>query len=267
MVYLLWTLPLDTGEKGMSVAKTEPEVVVPAELPSFPFSFRTAYSRFSLVLLALIAVSLLPHYHALLTKSAAISLALIIHAALYLIWFLLFTVQSSLISSRHTALHMKLGYWSIALFLLLMASGVYMMVGTMRSIDASWNAQQLASRASFVWGILHTLLSFAVFYCLAIGFRFRPQAHKRFMLLAALSMISASVTRVAYLPFIPIDGTALVLLSTYAFLITPMIIDRVQLKRIHPVLKWGVPTYIVTQILCIGFVPTTQWGKALAFPF
>lgn len=155
---------------------------------------------------------------------------------------------------------------SMALFLFLIISGVEMLIGVMEAYNPNWTEGHIHARASFVWGILHTLISFFIFYILGVLFRRKLQLHKRFMLMASLSMVSASVTRVAFLPFIPLDGMILTLAATYAFLLTPMIIDRLAFKAIHPVFKWCIPIYVVTQIMCIGILPTTEIGRAIAFP-
>jgi hypothetical protein len=230
-----------------------------------PFTRKPLYGKLSIVLLGLMVVSLLPHY----TKiySSSVPVLFILHGALYLGWYILFVVQTHLSASGNVATHKKLGFLSLFLFAVLTASGVTMLIGAMQAYDSNWEPWFLHARTNLIWGIFHTIFSFSTFYILGILFRKQLHIHKRFMLLAALSMVSASVTRVAYFPFIPIDGTLLTLLSTYAFLLAPIIIDRITFKRIHPVFKWCIPIYIVSQIICIGILPTTPIGRALAFPF
>ncbi|WP_237060317.1 hypothetical protein [Microbulbifer sediminum] len=230
------------------------------------FTRQPIYRKFSFILLGVIIVSLLPHYAKIADPAESVSATFIIHAILYLGWYVLFTVQSNLSATGNTALHKKLGYSSLALFALLLFSGIEMLVGVMAGYDSSWDQAYLLYRSTFVWAILHTLLSFAVFYVLGMLYRRRLHTHKRFMLMASLSMISASVTRVAYLPVVPVDGMAVTLLSTYALLVTPMIMDRIIFNGVHPVLKWSVPVYVVTQIAFIAIIPATHWGQTLAFP-
>lgn len=231
------------------------------------FTSRPIYGKFSILLLGIIIVSILPHYFEIYKSSDLVSVSLIVHAILYLGWFILFAVQSSLSASGKISIHKKLGYTSLVLFALLFISGVQMLAVVMGSYDSSWDDWYLHSRASFVWGILHTLISFSIFYVLGVLYRAQLQAHKRFMLMASLSMISASITRVAFLPFIPVDGMAVTLLGTYGLLVAPMIMDRIIFKSVHPVFKWGVPLYVITQIVCIGMLPATEIGRAIAFPF
>ncbi|MDB4322333.1 hypothetical protein N9975_01825 [bacterium] len=231
------------------------------------YSSRPIYGKFSLVLIVFMFVTLLPHYGKIANATTVVTAQFIIHGILYLGWYVLFAVQSRLSSTNNVTLHKKLGYLSLILVCGLTVSGTDMLIGVMRSYDDSWTAGFLLSRTSFVWAILHTLISFTGFYALGLIFRGKLHFHKRFMVLASLSMVSASVTRIAFLPFVPVDGTVVTLLSTYGFLLVPVVIDRIAFGRVHPVLKWSIPLYIVTQILCIGFLPSTEFGRAMAFPF
>jgi len=87
------------------------------------------------------------------------------------------------------------------------------------------------------------------------------------MLMAALTMIPASITRIAFLGIIPINGTVLTLLTAYILWLTLLVIDRLIFKAVHPVFKRGVPIYLVTQIICIGFMPSAGLGRVIAYPF
>ena len=232
------------------------------------FSFRSAYSRFSLLLLAVTIVSLVPQYFStLLNAPGEMSAELALHGAAFLAWYILFTLQSGLVSAGRVATHRKLGYLSIPFAAFLIVSGAAMLIGTMQSYQPDWTDQHLFSRTSFVWAIFHTLVSFGTFYIFAIVLRRRSAHHKRFILLASLSMMAASITRFAYLPIIPIDGTAFTLLSTYLLLAVPLVIDLRRHGRIHPVLKYGTGIYVVTQLLAMGVLPGTDFGRGLAFPF
>ena len=231
------------------------------------FSPQPIYGKFSLVLIIFMLITLLPHYGKIASATTVVTAQFILHGALYLGWYILFAVQSRLSSTHNVALHKKLGYLSLLFVAVLIYSGTDMMINVMQSFDDNWTEGLKRSRTSFVLAILHTLLSFVGFYALGIAFRKKLHYHKRFMLLASLTMISASATRIAYLPIVPIDGLVFVLLSTYGFLLAPIIIDLIRFGRIHPVLKWSVPIYIVTQLICIGFLPGTEMGRMIAFPF
>ena len=232
------------------------------------FTFRSAYSRFSLLLLAVTILSLVPQYFStLLNAPSEMSTELAVHGAAFLAWYILLTLQCGLVSAGRVPTHRILGYLSITFAAFLIVSGAVMLIGTMQSFQIEWTDQHLLSRTSFVWAIFHTLLSFGTFYILAVFLRRRSALHKRLMLLASLSMMAASITRFAYLPIVPIDGTVFTLLSTYLLLAVPLVIDRRRHGRIHPVLTYGTGIYVVTQLLAMGVMPATEVGRDLAFPF
>jgi hypothetical protein len=263
------TLVADDIKRIIQLNQNNTEPWITTEQPALDvrFSSQSIYRIFSLILLVFILVTLLPHYGKISSSTTVVSAQFIVHGILYLGWYILFAVQSHLSSVHNVTLHKKLGYISLLLVSTLIFSGIDMLLGVMQSYDSSWSTGYLVSRTSFVWAILHTTLFFVGFYALGIVFRKNLHLHKRFMLMASLSMISASVTRVAFLPIVPVDGMAVTLLSTYALLLAPVIIDRITFRGVHPVLKWSVPIYVITQIICIGFIPTTKVGQAIAFPF
>ena len=223
---------------------------------------------FSLLLLAITIASLIPQYFiGFLADPVEHSPQMIVHGAVFLAWYVLFSFQAGLVASGRLVIHKRLGYASVLFALFLVVSGGIMLVGTMQSHQPDWTEQYLLSRTSFVWAIFHTLVSFAAFYVLAVSYRRQSQVHRRLILLASLSMMAASITRFAYLPIIPIDGTAFTLLLTYSLLAAPLIIDRVRDGKIHPVLIYGTAIYVITQIVAMAIIPTTAIGKILAFPF
>lgn len=232
-----------------------------------PFTDKVLYRKYSLILIFVMVITLIPHYGKIFSPEIEVSWAMILHGFLYLTWYFLFSAQSHLVSNKNITLHKKMGVLSVILVVLLFSSGLYLLLGVMHGYDSNWSSEYLLSRTSFVWAIIHTLTSFTGFYVLGIITRKQLYLHKRFMLLASLSMVSASVTRVAFLPFVPIDGMLLTLLTTYILFICPVIFDRVAFGKVHAVYKWAVPGYIISQIFFIGIIPVSGFGQALAFPF
>jgi uncharacterized membrane protein YozB (DUF420 family) len=231
------------------------------------FTRKPIYGKLSIFLLGLILITLIPHYGKIADPDTQVPLVIIIHGILYLIWFVLFAVQCNLVAKGNVATHKKLGYASLGLFALLLISGLWIIVTAMLGYDPNWDPAYLFARTNLLWGVFHTIIFFSVFYALGVVNRQNLHAHKRFMLLASLTMVPASVTRIAFLNIIPINGTLLTLGAIYGFLLTVIIMDKVIFKRVHSVFKWWVPIYLVTQIICIGIIPTTAIGKAIAFPF
>ena len=232
-----------------------------------PFTAQPIYGKFSLLLLVIIFITMLPHYFKLYAAPESVPIAFVVHGALYLAWFVVFAIQSNLVVLKKTAAHKKMGYFSLILLAALIISGMQILYGAMSGYDPNWNAGFLHSRISLIWGVLHTFVFFIILCGFGLLYRTQLHLHKRLMLMAALTMIPASITRIAFLGIIPINGTLLTLLTTYILWLTPVVIDRLQFKAVHPVFKWCIPNYVVTQIICIGVIPTTGIGRAIAFPF
>lgn len=231
------------------------------------FTAQPLYGKFSLLLLVIIFITMLPHYFKLAAAPANVPTSYVVHGAVYLAWFVLFAIQSNLVVLKKTAVHKQLGYCSLILLAALIISGLQILYAAMSAYDPNWDAGFLYSRMSLIWGVLHTFVCFIILCGLGLFYRKQLHLHKRFMLMAALTMIPASITRIAFLGIIPINGTVLTLLTTYILWLTPLVMDRLIFKAVHPVFKWGVPIYLVTQIICIGFMPSTGLGRAIAFPF
>lgn len=231
-------------------------------------SFKSAYGRYSILLLIVTIYSLTPAYFAYLVEPPAdLPQGMLLHGAAFLLWYILFTVQIGLRTASRIGTHKTLGYLSLGLVAVLVVNGGQMLIGIMASYDPAWSEAFVFGRTSFVWAIGHTLVFFTGFYLLGVLNRKNSAAHKRYMMLASLSMISATVTRFAYLPYMPLDGTTITLLSTYLAFLIPWVIDLVQRRRIHRVLFVGTLLYLATQIACLAILPSTELGRALAFPF
>ncbi|AQT61700.1 hypothetical protein [Cellvibrio sp. PSBB023] len=80
-----------------------------------PFSARPIYGNFSLLLLGVIFITMLPHYFKLYSAPANVPVAFVVHGIVYFAWFVLFAVQSNLIALKKSAIHKKLGYFSLIL--------------------------------------------------------------------------------------------------------------------------------------------------------
>ena len=134
------------------------------------FSFKSAYSRFALLLLLISVITVIPMYSRALETPGIVPLQALLHAGLFLGWYILFSIQAGLVSANNQVLHKTLGYCSLVVAFILMASGIGMLVNAMMSFDPNWSAQILRSRISLTWGVFHTIVCFMVFY--SLGFYF-----------------------------------------------------------------------------------------------
>jgi hypothetical protein len=149
-----------------------------------------------------------------------------IHGLLMTAWVMLFVTQVALISSKQVWLHQRLGYSSIGLAALIVATG----------IPTALRAAKYGSTASppeipalaFLAVPLFDLFMFTLLFGGAIYYRRKPAAHKRLMLLTALNFLPPAIGR------IPIAS----------------------LQALGPLWFFGVPT--VLALLCLGLDARTH---------
>jgi hypothetical protein len=117
-------------------------------------------------------------------------LAVHIHAAVYVSWLVLLTVQTVLIDRGRVALHRRLGMFGAGLATLVVVMGLVVtyvvenrMLGTPRADPA------------FISTLLVDVLNFATLAAAALMLRGDAAAHKRLMLLATMSLLQAGFIR------------------------------------------------------------------------
>ena len=120
---------------------------------------------------------------------------LIVHGIVFSSWIVLFIVQTSLVASKRTRTHMRLG----------IAGGVLavtmILIGTVTAIIRAKTAVAPipgVNALSFLTIPLGDVLVFAILVASAFYFRRKPDVHKRLMLLATIGILPAAVAR---LPF------------------------------------------------------------------
>ena len=164
-----------------------------------------------------------------------------LHGVLFTAFVVLFIVQTTLVASHRVAVHRRLG---IAGGLLAV---VMTLVGTATGITAvARGSVPPELKPVILAGSLFEMLLFAIFVGAALWLRANKAAHKRLMLLAYISIISAAVVR---LPGVQSDlfGDDVALL----FLLAGIVYDLVTQRRVHP-------AYVVGGALLVASVPLQQ---------
>lgn len=173
-----------------------------------------------------------------------------LHGVLFTAFVVLFIVQTTLVASHRVAVHRRLG---IAGGLLAV---VMTLVGTVTAITA-------VARGSVPPGMdppvflaipLFEMLLFAIFVGAGLWLRANKAAHKRLMLLAYISIISAAVVR---LPGVQSDlfGDDLALL----FLLAGIVYDLVTQRRVHPAYVGGAALLVASVPLRLMVSRTETW--------
>ena len=187
----------------------------------------------------------------------------LLHGVIVAAWFVVLIAQSSLITAGRVDLHRRLGTISMGLAAAVVVFGVAAAVIAARRPTGFIDVP--VPPLVFLAIPLLGLLQYAVFVTLAYFKRGNAQAHKRLMLLASLSIVSAAVVRwpleIISAPS-PVPGFASQDLIALSYLLPLVAWDLTTLKRIHPVTLYG-------GLVLIAMVPITglvsQSGAWLAF--
>jgi len=178
-----------------------------------------------------------------------------IHGAAFTAWFLLFLVQTRLIATHNVKAHKTLGLFGAGLAV------VIIVLGTMTAFSLA-----LASRpkvgppaSGFMLLALTDIVLFTAFVGAALALRRRPALHKRFMVLAMISVLGPAVGRLidlagagAYFPQIQMAVPAL-------FVTWCLIYDWRKHHIVHPVFAYGGALIVISWPLRIALASTAAW--------
>jgi len=181
-----------------------------------------------------------------------------LHGAVMTAWVVLFVAQVSLVATRRTKVHQRLGILGSVI------AALVVIVGVLTALFAAARGATPGPPAlSFLIIPLGDMLIFAILIGLALYYRRKLPVHKRLMLLAAISLLAPAIARIQ-LSFIINGGplafyglTDLCLLACIAF-------DTVKHRRLHPVFLWGGLFIIVMQPLRILLAGTDVWIRFAA---
>jgi hypothetical protein len=178
------------------------------------------------------------------------------HAVLFTAWVVFFLVQTALVASRRVAVHRRLGVAGAMLAAAMVAVGFSLAVATAARGAAPPGADPLAFLAVPVFD----MILFSTFVTLALARRRDKEAHKRLMLLAYISLITAAIAR---LPGVLPLGPPVFFGLTLVFIVAACVYDFLSRRRIHPVYLWG-GALIVISVPARLFLSTTQVWRTLA---
>lgn len=175
-----------------------------------------------------------------------------LHGILMTAWFALFVVQVRLVATRHIDWHKRLGVAGIALAVLLV------LVGTLTAIAAAKAGRGPPGPPPLVFLAipLGDMVVFPILFGLAIANRRRADYHKRFMLLASFSILTAAIARFEVLRA---GGLPAFFGAMDALVLTFIVIDTVQRRRLHPAFIGGFVLIVASQVARFLAAGTPQW--------
>jgi hypothetical protein len=175
-----------------------------------------------------------------------------LHAALFTTWIVLFIVQTALISGRRVAVHRTLGGFGAVL------AGGMIVAGTLTAIAtaARGSAPPGMDPRAFLAIPLFDMVLFAGFVTAALVKRRNKEAHKRLMLLAYVSIITAGIAR---LPGVLALGPPAFFGGAFLFVIAGAIYDLASRGRVHTVYIWGGALIAISVPVRLAISTTSAW--------
>ncbi len=172
-------------------------------------------------------------------------LLLVLHAAIFGAWVLLFIAQPVLVARRSVSVHRTLGWVGVALACAMILLGGSAILFALRNNTLP----PFYPPGLFIVRGVVGLALFAGLLAAAIRLRRRIEWHRRLMLCAAITVVAPGLERA--LP-LPLFGTAWPFVADGVLdliaLIGP-VSDLLVRRRIHPAYVWGVGTIVAGQAI------------------
>jgi hypothetical protein len=184
----------------------------------------------------------------------------LLHGTVFSLWFVLLIVQPSLVAAGRVDWHRRLGRIGAGLAV------VMVVIGTLGALIAARRPGGFLDvpipPLQFLTIPFAGLALFATFVTLAIVNRGNPQSHKRYMLLASISILEAGVARwpldIVTAPS-PVPGFDMLNLFLDLFLVPIVVWDFASRGRLHPVTLWGGLALILSAPLRLMLAQTDAW--------
>ncbi|HEX5385226.1 MAG TPA: hypothetical protein VFW66_00850 [Gemmatimonadales bacterium] len=177
----------------------------------------------------------------------------LVHGLVFSSWILLFLVQTALIATRRVAIHRRLGVAGAVIALLMVILGTVTAIGAARAGHGPPGIPPL----TFLAIPLFDMAVFAPLVAAAIYLRRSPQAHKRLMLLATVSLLAAAAAR------LPTDlmkaGPLFYFGVADLFILVAVLYDLATRHKVHPAYVWGGLLILVSQPLRLAVSGTEAW--------
>lgn len=181
-----------------------------------------------------------------------------LHGALFTTWVLLFVVQTALVASRRVAVHRRLGAIGVVAAAAMVVVGVLTAIATARRGASPVGVDPVA----FLAIPLFDMALFGTFVTTAVLFRRKKETHKRLMLLAYVSIMTAAVAR---LPWVLSQGPLVFFGLTLLFIVAAALYDMISRRRVHTAYLWGGAALFVSVPLRLAVSGTSAWHDFATF--
>jgi len=199
-----------------------------------------------------------------------------LHGLLFSLWTLFFLSQALLVANGKLKKHRAWGLLGISLATAMLFTGLAVAIqGLQARLDAGYGD---AARAFTIVPVTAVLM-FAGFVAAAVINLKRPEWHKRFMLVATVSLLQAAMARFFFLaatgggpglrpglgPPQPIERTMIVGFLVELLIVAAIIHDRRSYGRVHPAYWWAFSVTMAVQLTRPLVGHTDAWYRFTDF--
>jgi hypothetical protein len=178
-----------------------------------------------------------------------------LHGLLFTSWIVLMLVQTGLIATKRTRIHMRLGIAGGVLATLMIIVGSFTAIVRAKLIEVPPGA---GNPLQFLTIPLGDMVVFAILVGAALYFRRQVDTHKRLMLIATIGLMPAAIARFPH-PFFQ-QGGPLVFFGLSDLLLVPLLIfDLVTRGRPHKATMLGGALLIISHPLRLIIGGTSAW--------
>lgn len=181
-----------------------------------------------------------------------------VHGFVFTAWVALFIVQTGLVRARRVDVHRRLGVAGMVLAAIMVLIGV----ATAIAAGAAGAAGPGVDPLAFMAVPLTDMVLFTLFVSVAFLKRRDRETHKRLMLLAYVSIITAAVARIPGLRGV---GPLAFFSLSFVFVLFGMAYDRWSRRRVHPVYLWGGAVLAVSIPGRLALSGTAAWHAFAEF--
>jgi xanthosine utilization system XapX-like protein len=183
-----------------------------------------------------------------------------VHGIVFTAWMLLLVTQAALVSTGRVAWHRTLGIIAFGLPPLMVGLGV---IAAVDALGRKVSIGPLDPATSLALPLVN-IMAFAIVIAAAWKARRRPDAHKRLVLLATISLSTAALGRI---PWAQLDVSAAAgpVIGLAALILLLVGYDVLTLRRVHRSTMWAAPIVFAAGALAVPFGMTPAWHRFAEF--
>jgi hypothetical protein len=224
------------------------------------------YIGMAIVAMAITVAGFAPALFDTNSRREQVNLAVIVHAAIFIAWLVLFLAQTILVSKGKISTHRKMGYGGVILAVLMVVSGYLTAINmTRRGFDLSGDLiQGTEDPISLLALQLGDILTFGILVGFAVWYRRRPDIHKRLMLFATVgALLPAALTHIiGHSSVLRAVQFPIIVIPLFLLLFASAIRDRIYLGRIHHVSLWvAIVMFLWSNVRAVVIGPSETWHK------